>query len=145
MCRNRNGSLPPIGKGLAASSYPVGRFDVTPDEIRALRQEARDLKEMVAKQTLELHLIKKSCSGLGRPRVRYPASEKLEIIRLVEEGYASVRQTLAKRGIPRTTFYSLYDRYLQRGEAGLQDQPQDARNATLVSSQVARRIIKPTK
>ncbi|KCV82030.1 Fis family transcriptional regulator [Actibacterium atlanticum] len=54
--------------------------------------------------------------------MRYPASEKLEIIRLVEESHLSARQTLGKLGIPRTTFYRWYDRYLQRGEAGLQDQ-----------------------
>ena len=54
--------------------------------------------------------------------MRYPASEKLEIIRLVEESHLSARVTLAKLGIPRTTFYRWYDRYLQRGEAGLQDQ-----------------------
>ncbi|KHA51356.1 helix-turn-helix, fis-type [Sulfitobacter geojensis] len=53
--------------------------------------------------------------------MRYAASEELEIIRLVEEGHRSARQTLAKLGIPRTTFYRWYDRYLQRGEAGLQD------------------------
>ena len=51
----------------------------------------------------------------------YPAAEKLEIIRLVEESHLSARMTLAKLGIPRTTFYRWYDRYLQRGEAGLQD------------------------
>ena len=54
--------------------------------------------------------------------MRYPASEKLEIIRLVESSHLSARQTLAKLGIPRTTFYRWYDRYLQRGEAGLKDQ-----------------------
>jgi len=54
--------------------------------------------------------------------MRYAASEKLGIIRLVEEGHLSARQTLAKLGIPRTTFYRWYDRYLQRGEAGLRDQ-----------------------
>jgi len=54
--------------------------------------------------------------------MRYPASEKLEIIRLVEESHLSARLTLAKLGIPRTTFYRWYDRYLQPGEAGLQDQ-----------------------
>jgi len=54
--------------------------------------------------------------------MRYPASEKLEIIRLVESSHLSARQTLAKLGIPRTTFYRWYDRYLQRSEAGLQDQ-----------------------
>jgi len=50
--------------------------------------------------------------------MRYPASEKLEIIRLVEDSHLSARLTLAKLGIPRTTFYRWYDRYLQRGEAG---------------------------
>ena len=54
--------------------------------------------------------------------MRYPASEKLEIIKLVEESHLSARMTLAKLGIPRTTFYRWYDRYLQRGEAGLEDQ-----------------------
>ena len=33
--------------------------------------------------------------------MRYPASEKLEIIRLVEQSPLPVRQTLAKLGIPR--------------------------------------------
>lgn len=37
--------------------------------------------------------------------MRYPASEKLEIIRLVEQSHLSVRQTLDKRSIPRPTFY----------------------------------------
>ncbi|SHF81679.1 Helix-turn-helix domain-containing protein [Litoreibacter ascidiaceicola] len=54
--------------------------------------------------------------------MRYPVSEKLEIIRLVEGSHLSARQTLAKLGIPRTTFYRWYDRYLRRGEAGLQEQ-----------------------
>ena len=54
--------------------------------------------------------------------MRYAAPEKLEIIWLVEGAQLSARQTLAKLGIPRTTFYRWYDRYLQRGEAGLEDQ-----------------------
>ena len=41
--------------------------------------------------------------------MRYPASEKLEIIRLVGESALPVRQTLEKIGIPRATFY-LYGR-----------------------------------
>src|SRR5215469_16400518 len=43
--------------------------------------------------------------------MRYPAAEKLEIIRLVEQSPLSVRDTLAKLGIPRATFYRWYDRY----------------------------------
>ena len=37
--------------------------------------------------------------------MRYSASEKLEIIDLVEGSHLSARQTLAKLGIPRTSFY----------------------------------------
>lgn len=51
--------------------------------------------------------------------MRYPASEKLEIIRLVEQSPLGVRPTLEKLGIPKTTFYRWYDRYQAFGEAGL--------------------------
>jgi putative transposase len=53
--------------------------------------------------------------------MRYPASEKLEIIRLVERSHLPVRRTLGKLGIPTTTFYRWYDRYRAFGEAGLED------------------------
>ncbi len=44
--------------------------------------------------------------------MRYPASEKLEIIRLVEQSHLGVGSTLDKLGIPKTTFYRWYDRFL---------------------------------
>jgi transposase InsO family protein len=53
--------------------------------------------------------------------MRYPASEKLEIIRLVEQSHLPVKRTLEMLGIPRATFYRWYDRYLAIGEAGLED------------------------
>ncbi len=53
--------------------------------------------------------------------MRYRAPEKLEIIRLVEQSHLGVRQTLDKLGIPKTTFYRWYDRYLAFGEVGLED------------------------
>ena len=37
--------------------------------------------------------------------MRYPGSEKLEIIRLVEQSHLPVRQTLAKLGILPGTFH----------------------------------------
>ena len=37
----------------------------TTDEVKALRQEARTLKEVVAEQALELRLLKKSMIGAG--------------------------------------------------------------------------------
>ena len=43
--------------------------------------------------------------------MKYPASEKLEIIRLVEQSPLPVRHTLGTLGIPRATFYRWYDRF----------------------------------
>jgi len=37
--------------------------------------------------------------------MRYPASEKLEIIRQVEQSHLPAKRTLDMLGIPRTTFY----------------------------------------
>ena len=51
--------------------------------------------------------------------MRYPAAEKLEIIRLVEQSPLPVRHTLAKLGIPRATFYRWYDRYSRGGPEAL--------------------------
>jgi transposase-like protein len=52
--------------------------------------------------------------------MRYRAAEKLEIIRLVEESSLPVRRTLAQLGIPRSTFYAWYERYLARGAGALE-------------------------
>jgi transposase-like protein len=53
--------------------------------------------------------------------MRYPASEKLEIIRLVEQSYLPVRQTLEKLGVSRPTFYRWYDLYQTAGPEALED------------------------
>ncbi|WP_157617120.1 IS3 family transposase, partial [Thioclava pacifica] len=94
----------------------------TSTEVKDLRREARNLKEVVAEQALELRLLKKKhARGWGRRRMRYPASEKLEIIRLVEQSHLPTKRTLDKLGIPRTTFYRWYDRYLSGGPEALED------------------------
>ena len=53
--------------------------------------------------------------------MRYPSSEKLEIIRLVEQSHLPVKRTLDTLGVPRTTFYRWYDRYLSGGVEALED------------------------
>ena len=53
--------------------------------------------------------------------MRYPASEKLEIIRLVEQSHQPVKKTLEQIGVSRPTFYRWYDLYRRFGEAGLED------------------------
>ena len=53
--------------------------------------------------------------------MRYPASEKLEIIRLVEQSRLPVRRTLKKLGILPATFYRWYDRHQTGGHEALED------------------------
>ena len=53
--------------------------------------------------------------------MRYPAIEKLEIIRLVEQSHLPAKRTLDTLGIPRTTFYRWYDKYLAGGLDALED------------------------
>ena len=55
--------------------------------------------------------------------MRYPASEKLEIIKLVEQSHLPARRTLEQLGIPRRTFCRWYDRYLDGGPEALEDRP----------------------
>src|SRR5579863_8000135 len=53
--------------------------------------------------------------------MRYPASEKAEIIELVEQSHLPAKRTLDKLGIPRATFYRWYDRYREGGVEALAD------------------------
>jgi len=58
--------------------------------------------------------------------IRYNQSEKVEIIRLVEESKLSVRLTLAELDIPRSTLtcctsYNWYNKFLDNGYDGLAD------------------------
>lgn len=54
--------------------------------------------------------------------MRYPASEKLEIIRIVEGSHQPIKRTLEQIGVSRPTFYRWYDLYRRFGEAALEDQ-----------------------
>lgn len=53
--------------------------------------------------------------------MRYPASEKLEIIRTVEASHLPTLQTLAMLGIPRMTYYRWHDRWSEGGLDALED------------------------
>src|SRR3954452_21635987 len=66
---------------------------------------------------------KKYDRGWGRGRMRYPASEKLEIIRIVEQSHLPAKRTLDQLGIARRTFYRWYDRYREGGLEALEDRP----------------------
>ena len=74
--------------------------------------------------------------------MRYPAAEKLEIIRLVEQSPLPVRHTLAKLGIPRATFYRWYDRYSRGGPEALNDRsPRPDRVWNRIPDSVRQQII----
>ena len=55
--------------------------------------------------------------------MRYPAAEKAEIIRLVEQSHLPARQTLDRIGVSRSTFYRWYDLYQMGGPEALEDKP----------------------
>ena len=74
--------------------------------------------------------------------MRYPASEKLEIIRLVERSRLPAKRTLAQLGIPRTSFYRWYDRYLAGGLEALEDRcSQPCRVWNRIPDEVRERIV----
>jgi putative transposase len=74
--------------------------------------------------------------------MRYPAAEKLEIIRLVEQSALPVRRTLEKIGIPRATFYRWYDLYRTDGPEALDDRhPKPDRVWNRIPDDVRARIV----
>jgi putative transposase len=51
--------------------------------------------------------------------MKYSQSEKMEMIRMVEESNLSARKTLEEMDVPRSSFYDWYRRYLEQGYDGL--------------------------
>ena len=74
--------------------------------------------------------------------MRYPASEKLEIIRIVEQSHLPARRTLEQLGIPRATFHRWYDRFLTGGAEALEDRsPRPGRVWNRIPDDVRDRIV----
>ena len=74
--------------------------------------------------------------------MRYTASEKLEIIQLVEQSTLPVRRTLRQLTIPKSTFYGWYRRYVEGGLDALKDQPpQPSRVWNKVADETAAAIV----
>ena len=74
--------------------------------------------------------------------MRYPASEKLEIIRLVEQSHLPAKRTLDTLCVPRTTFYRWYDRYLNGGVEALEDKsPKPGRVWNRIPDDIRERIV----
>lgn len=60
--------------------------------------------------------------------MRRSASEKMEIIRIVEGSELGVKRTLEELGISRSTFYEWYRRYLSEGFEGLKPKVPDRKS-----------------
>jgi putative transposase len=74
--------------------------------------------------------------------MRYPASEKIEIIRIVEQSSLSAGKTLEQIGVPRATFYRWYDQYQAGGQQALEDRPsQPGRIWNRISDEIRDQII----
>jgi transposase-like protein len=94
----------------------------TSDEVKTLRGEARQLKEGTGRGDAGKPPAQKKRDRLwGGWPMRYPATEKLEIIRTVETSPLSVRRTLGQIGIPKSTFYGWLDCHAAGGLEGLED------------------------
>ncbi len=75
--------------------------------------------------------------------MRYPASEKIEIIRMVEQSHLPVRRTLEPIGVPRATFYRWYDLYQTGGPEALEDRrPRPNRVWNRIPDDVRDRIVR---
>ena len=78
--------------------------------------------------------------------MRISASEKLEIIRIVEESELSARQTLIELGVPRSTFYKWYSQYLEVGSEGLLvKKPQSRRFWNKIPDEVKEVVVEKAK
>jgi hypothetical protein len=74
--------------------------------------------------------------------MRYSASEKAEIIRLVGQSALPVKRTLEKPGIPRATFYRWHDRYQSGGLEALDDRsPRPNRVWNSIPDDIRERIV----
>ena len=74
--------------------------------------------------------------------MRLPASEKLEIIGLVEQSHLPARRTLQMLGIKPSTFYRWYDRFRSGGPEALEDKaPKPDRVWNRIPDDIRQRVV----
>ncbi|WP_430817916.1 IS3 family transposase [Carboxylicivirga sp. RSCT41] len=99
------------------------------NEVNHLKNENTDLKQLVAELSLENRMLKKSLTGrVNYKYMRRSASEKMEIIRIVQDSELGVKRTLEELGVSRSSFYEWYNRYLTDGFDGLKPKPAKRRS-----------------
>jgi len=81
-------------------------------------------------------------SWRGGRFVRRSGSEKLEMIRLVEQSDLPVRSTLRQLGIAPSTFYGWYQRYLDGGPEALEDRrPPPRARWNRISQEIRQQVV----
>ena len=96
--------------------------EATSDEVKQLRAESSGPERNTGRAADGKPVAeKKHARGWGGRYMRYSASEKAEIINLVENSSLSLRQTLARLDIHKSTFYNWLQRYQDGGVDGLED------------------------
>jgi len=74
--------------------------------------------------------------------MRYSATEKREIIHMVEHSNLSIRQTLEELGVPRSSFYRWYGNFQEDGLEGLKNKPpQDKRFWNRIPGSVREQVV----
>ena len=74
--------------------------------------------------------------------MRRSGSEKLEMIRLVEQSDLPVRSTLRQLGIAPSTFYGWYQRYLDGGPEALEDRrPPPRARWNRISQEIRQQVV----
>ncbi|TDJ21302.1 MAG: helix-turn-helix domain-containing protein, partial [Deltaproteobacteria bacterium] len=112
---SRSGQEAAVGRYAARGGYERSRCSATgkrPAQGAGGRDGAREPSAQKKRDGLRF------ARGRG---VRVSASEKIELIRLVEGSSLPVRRTLAEIGLARSTFYAGYKRYLDGGLEALED------------------------
>ena len=96
----------------------------TSDEVKDLQAPGPGIERGLCRAGARAALAqKKHDRGWGRRGMRFPGSEKLEIMRLVEQSHLPARRTLEMLGIRPSTFYRWYERYRAGGPEALEDKP----------------------
>ena len=91
------------------------------NEVKELRRDMEQLKQLVAELALKNRVLKKSLLGMDTPWNKGSQAEKMEIIHLVEHSDLPITRTLDELDVPRSSFYRWYQKYQEEGYDGLAD------------------------
>ena len=93
----------------------------TSEEVKELRREMEQLKQLVAELALKNRVLIKSLLGMDTSWDGGSHAEKMEIIHLVEHSDLPISRTLEELDVPRSSFYRWYQKYQEDGYEGLAD------------------------